>query len=97
MGCISRRDVIRTAGVGLVAILGSSAATGMATTPPNGDELDSAPAPPDIVEKARIAHGSKNHVTRDKIESVTLDLIPGTRTFRYVLPPAPPPDGGSEH
>ena len=49
--------------------------------------------PNEVVEKALKTYCEKNKVERAKVGAFTLDLIPGTLTFRRVLPPVPAPAG----
>ena len=54
--------------------------------------LRGADPPDDPVEKALAAFCEKQKLARGKLESYELDLVPGTKVFRYQLPavPAPP-------
>ena len=54
--------------------------------------LRGADPPDDAVEKALTAFCEKQKLARGKLESYELDLVPGTKVFRYQLPAvqAPP-------
>jgi hypothetical protein len=47
--------------------------------------------PDDPVEKALIAFCEKQKLARGKLESYELDLVPGTKVFRYQIPAVPAP------
>ena len=51
--------------------------------------LHGADDPDDPVEKALTTYCEKHKLARGKFESYELDLVPGTKVFRFKLPPAP--------
>jgi hypothetical protein len=51
--------------------------------------LHGADGPDEPVEKALTTYCEKHKLARGKLESYELDLVPGTRVFRYELPAAP--------
>ncbi len=51
--------------------------------------LRGANCPDDPVEKALTTYCEKHKLARDKFESYEIDLVPGTKVFRYKLPVAP--------
>ncbi len=51
--------------------------------------LNGADPPDDPVEKALTTFCEKHKLARGKLESYEVDLVPGTKVFRYKLPAAP--------